>query len=60
MCLRSKYFRVINSRRLKWAGYVARLEDNFKTFIVNSMGKRPVRWENNIRMDLEKIGNERE
>ena len=47
--------RVIKSRRLRWAGHVARMEESKPT------GKRPLgrprrRWEDNIRMDLEEIG----
>ena len=41
--------RVIKSRRMRWAGHVAR------------MGKRPLgrprhRWVDNIRMDLQEVG----
>ena len=56
--------RVINSRRLKWAGHVAKMEEGrsvFKILIGKPTGKRPLgrprrRWEDNIRMDLEEIG----
>ena len=56
--------RVIKSRRLRWAGYVARMEENrsaFKILTGKPAGKRPLgrprrRWEDNIRMDLEDIG----
>ena len=55
---------MIKSRRLRWAGYVARMEEGrsaFKILTVKPTGKiplgRPRRiWEDNIRMDLEKIG----
>ena len=58
MCLRLK------SRRLRWAGHVARMEEGrsaFKILKENFTGKRPLRrprrrWEDNIRMDLEEIG----
>ena len=45
--------RMIKSRRLRWAGHIARTG--------NPTGKRPLgrprrRWEDNIRMDLEEIG----
>ena len=56
--------RVIKSRRLRWAGHVARMEegrDTFKMLTGKPTGKRPLgrprrRWEDNIRMNLEEIG----
>ena len=56
--------RVIKSRRLRWAGHVARMEGGrsaFKMLTGKPTGKRPLgrprfRWEDNIRMYLEKIG----
>ena len=53
--------RVIKSRRLRWAGYVARMEEGrsaFKILTGKPTGKRPFgrprrRWEDNIRMGLE-------
>ena len=56
--------RVINSRRLTWAGHVARMEEGrsvCKILTGKPTGKRPLgrprrRWEDNIRMDLEEIG----
>ena len=56
--------RVIKSRRLRWAGHVARMEGGrsvFKIVTGKPTGKRPLRrprrrWEDNSRMDLEKIG----
>jgi len=55
--------RVIKSRRLRWAGHVARMEEDrsaFKMFTGKPTGKRPLgrprrRWEDSIRMDLEEI-----
>jgi hypothetical protein len=55
--------RVIMSRRLKWAGHVARIEEGRSVFKILSgkpTGKRPLgrprhRWEDNIRMDLKEI-----
>ena len=52
------------SRRLRWAGHVARMEESrsaFKMLTGKPTGKRPLwrlrrRWEDNIRMDLEEIG----
>ena len=51
---------MIKSRRLKWAGHVARMEEGrsaFKILTGKHSGKRPLgrprrRWEDNIRMDL--------
>ena len=56
--------RVIKSRRLRWAGHVARMEEGrsvFKMLTGKPTGKRPLgrprrRWEDNIRMDHEEIG----
>ena len=56
--------RVIKSRRLRWAGHVARMEEGrsaFKMFTGKRTEKRFLgrprrRWEDNIRMDLEEIG----
>ena len=53
--------RVIKSRRLRWAGHVARMEEGrsaFKILTGNPTGKRPLgksrrRWKDDIRMDLE-------
>ena len=57
-------FKVTKSRRLRWAGHVARMEEGrsaFKNLTGKPTGKRPLgrprrRWEDNIRMDLEEIG----
>ena len=51
---------VMKSRRMRWAGYVARMEEgrsDFKILTGKPKGKRPLgrprgRWEHNIRMDL--------
>ena len=56
--------RAIKSRRLRWAGHVARMEEGrsaFKIFTGKPTGKRTLgrlrrRLEDNIRMDLEEIG----
>ena len=52
---------MIKSRRLRWAGHVARMEEgrsSFKILTGKSTGKRPLgrprhRWDDNVRMDLE-------
>ena len=62
---RSPYIvRVIKSKISRWAGLVARMEEDrstFKILIGKPEGKRPLgrprrRWEDNIRIDLKKIG----
>ena len=59
--------RVIKSIRLRWTGYVARMEEGksaFKILTGKPTGKRPLRrpsrtWEDNVRMDLKEIGIDR-
>jgi hypothetical protein len=56
--------RVIKSRRLRWAGHVARMEEGRSVFNIltgKPTGKIPLgrsmrRWKNNIRMDFKEIG----
>ena len=56
--------RVIKSRRLRWAGRVACMEEGrgvHKVLVRKPEGKRPLgrpkrRWEDNIKMDLEEVG----
>ena len=56
--------RVIKSRRMRWAGHVARMgegRDVYRVLVGKPEGRRPVgrprrRWENNIRMDLREVG----
>ena len=55
---------MIKSRKLGWAGHVARMEESrsvFKILTGKPTGKRPLgrskrRWEDNIRMNLEERG----
>ena len=48
--------RGIKSRRLIWAGHVARMEEGMRKDIF-----RPrCRWQDNIRMDLKEIGKQYE
>ena len=55
--------RVIKSRRLRWAGYVARMEEGrsvFKILTGKPTGKRHLetsrhRWEDSTRMNLKEI-----
>ena len=54
---------MIKSRRLRWAGHVARMKEGrsaFKILTSKPTGKRPLerhkcRWEDNVRTDLEEI-----
>jgi hypothetical protein len=56
--------RVIKSRRMGWAGHVARMEEGrgvYRVLVGRPEGKRPLgrprlRWEDNIKMDLREIG----
>ena len=56
--------RMIKSRRMRWAGHVARMEEGrgvHKVFVGKPEGKRPLgrprrRWEDNIKMDLQEVG----
>ena len=56
--------RVIKSRRMKWAGHVARMGEErgvYSVLVGKPEGKRPLgrprcRWVNNIRMDLQEVG----
>ena len=55
---------VINSRRMRWAGHVARMGEGrgvYRVLVGKSEGRRPLgrprhRWEDNIRMDLREVG----
>jgi hypothetical protein len=52
--------RVIKSRRMRWAGYIARRGERrgvYRIFVWKPEGKRPLgkprfRWEDNIKMDI--------
>jgi hypothetical protein len=56
--------RVIKSRRMRWAGHVARMGEGrgvYRVLVGKPEGKRPQgrprrRWEDNIRMDLQEVG----
>ena len=56
--------RVIKSRRMRWAGHVARMEEGkgvHKVLVGKPEGKRQLarprcRWEDNIKMDLQEVG----
>jgi hypothetical protein len=56
--------RVIKSRRMGWAGHVARMGEErgvYRELVGKPEGKRPLgrprrRWVDNIRMDLQEVG----
>jgi hypothetical protein len=56
--------RVIRSRRMRWAGHVARLGEGrgvYRVLVRKPEGKRPMgrprhRWEDNIKMYLQEVG----
>ena len=56
--------RVIKSRRMRWAGHVARMGEErgvYWVLVWKPEGKRPLgrprrRWVDNIRMDLQEVG----
>jgi hypothetical protein len=56
--------RIIKSRRMRWAGQVARIRENrsaYTLLVGKPEGKRPLgrprrRWVDNIRMDLVEVG----
>jgi hypothetical protein len=53
-------FRVIKSRKMRWAGHIARMgerRDVYRVLVGKPEGKRPLgrprsRWEDNIKTDL--------
>jgi hypothetical protein len=56
--------KMIKSRRMRWAGHVARMGEKmnaYKTLVGMPEGRRPLgrprcRWMDNIKMDLREIG----
>ncbi|KAJ4441695.1 hypothetical protein ANN_11553 [Periplaneta americana] len=60
--------RNIKSRRLRWAGHVARMGESrnaYRLLVGRPEGKRPLvrprrRWEDNIKMDLREVGYDRD
>jgi len=57
------FFRVIKSRRMRWAGHVARMGEGrglCRVLVGIQEGKRPLgrprrRWEDNINLDLQEV-----
>ena len=64
MCSSLNIIRSTKSRRLRWAGHVARMEqyrDAYGVSVGKPEGKRPLgrprrRWEGNIKMYLREVG----
>ncbi|KAJ4444111.1 hypothetical protein ANN_05900 [Periplaneta americana] len=60
----SGIIRKIKSRRLRWAGHIARMGESrnaYRVLVGRPEGKRPLgrprrRWEDNIKMDLREVG----
>ena len=60
----SNIVRVIKSRRMGWAGHVARMGEErgvYRVLVGKQEGRRPLgrprrRWVDNIRMDLQEVG----
>jgi len=56
--------RVIKSRRMRWAGHVARMDEErgvYRVLVGKPVGRRPLGrprhgWVDNIRMDLQEVG----
>jgi len=56
--------RVKKSRRMRWSGHAARMEEStgvYRLLVGKPEGKKPVgiprpRWEDNIKMDLQEVG----
>ena len=59
--------RVVNSRRMRWAGHVARMGEDRgvqRVLVGKPEGKKPLgrprrRWVDNIKMDLQEVGGAR-
>ena len=59
-----KIVRVIKSRRMRWAGHVARMGEGrgvCRVLVGKPVGKRPLerprcRWKDNIKMDPQEVG----
>ena len=64
-CIKSpNIIRNLKSRRLRWTGYVARMEqfrNAYRVLVGKPVRKRPLgipkrRWEDNVKMDLREVG----
>jgi hypothetical protein len=67
LCSSPNIVRVIKSRRMRWVGHMARMGEGrgvYRVLVGRPKGKRPLgrprhRWEDNIKLDLRKIGIDR-
>jgi hypothetical protein len=63
MCTFHQVIRVIKSRRMRWAGYVARMGEMRNTYRIlvgkpegkKQLGRPRHKWENNVMMHLREI-----
>jgi hypothetical protein len=64
LCSSPNIVRVIKSRKMRWAGHVARMGEGrgvYRVLVGRPEGKRPLErlrrgWEDNIKMDVREIG----
>ena len=64
LCCSPNIVRVIKSRRMRWAGHVARMGEGrgvYRVLVGKPEGKRPLgrprrRWEDNIKVNLQEVG----
>jgi hypothetical protein len=64
LCSSSSIIRIMKSRRMRWAGHVARMGEKSSAYTLlvgKPGGKRPLgrprlRWMDNIKLDLGEIG----
>jgi hypothetical protein len=64
ICTHHQIFGVIKSRRMRWAGHVARMGEGrgaYRILVGRPEGRRPLgrprrRREDNIKMDLQEVG----
>jgi hypothetical protein len=64
LCSLPNLVRVIKSRRMRWAGHVARMGEGrgaYRVLVGKPERKRPLgrprcRWDDNIRIDLQEVG----
>ena len=64
LCTMYNYFWVINSRRLRWAGHVARMcksKGGYRVLVGKPEGRNPCgrprhKWKDNIKRDVQGVG----
>jgi hypothetical protein len=64
LCSSPSKIRIINSRRMRWAGHVTRMGERRNAYRIlerkpeekRSLGRLGRRWVENIKMDLQEIG----